>query len=192
MIKKSISILCLILIIGLGLYIFFVFRKANVITKNNSYNLNGTLVETLIDDKLKEISDIQDNNNFEKNYKLYQIPYDIKIHLFGNIYNPSIYERYLMGYELKNGENNKLYVFFLMRKKSIQRKNINNEYPYKFVDAEEDGFYILVVGDSLIINMLKEKQKKSNNSNFELLLFENKEEINNKKVLKLLKYMENN
>ena len=170
----------------------FVIKKDNkyndVITVNNIYEFETDVMNVLAQDLLEKANE----KDFKiKNKELILLPYDTKSHIIERIrkfkFDYLVYKRYLAVYELENRRGESAYVFFLLPENAIKNNLHTHQLPYIFTDAEKDGFYILIVSNSLVIKNLKSIYKYGEDDF--VAKFKEKEEITDKKILVLLDYL---
>lgn len=170
----------------------FVIKKDNkyndVITVNNIYEFETDVMNVLAQDLLEKANE----KDFKiKNKELILLPYDTKCHIIERIrkfkFDYLVYKRYLAVYELENRRGESAYVFFLLPENAIKNNLHTHQLPYIFTDAEKDGFYILIVSNSLVIKNLKSIYKYGEDDF--VAKFREKEEITDKKILVLLDYL---
>lgn len=185
--KKVVIILFLMFI---SIFIIFTStynKNSDVIIVNSTYEYESDVMNVLVQEAL----DKSNQKNFKLvNGRLVLVPYDTKFHIIDGILNFRfkflVYKRYLAAYELINENNESIYVFFLVPENAIKKNLHAHQLTYVFEDAEKDGFYVLLVSNSSVIEKLK-STKKPKKDDF-LIKFEEKKVVNDKKILILLNY----
>ncbi len=162
-------------------------KNSNVIIVNSTYEYESDIMNVLVQEALEK----SDQKNFKLiNERLVLLPYDTKFHIIDGILNFRlkflVYKRYLAAYELVNENNESIYVFFLIPENAVKKNLHAHQLTYVFEDAEKDGFYVLLVSNSVVIKELKSTEKPQK---YDFIIkFKEEKEIKDKKILILLNY----
>ena len=162
-------------------------KNSNVIIVNSTYEYESDIMNVLVQEALEK----SDQKNFKLiNERLVLLPYDTKFHIIDGILNFRlkflVYKRYLAAYELVNENNESIYVFFLIPENAVKKNLHAHQLTYVFEDAEKDGFYVLLVSNSVVIKELKSTEKPQK---YDFIIkFKEEKEIKDNKILILLNY----
>ena len=185
---KKIVIILFLIFISIFIILTSTYNKnSDVIIVNSTYEYESDIMNALVQEALEK----SDQKNFKLiNGRLVLLPYDTKSHIIDGILNFRfkflVYKRYLAAYELVNENNESIYVFFLIPENAIKKNLHAHQLTYVFEDAEKDGFYVLIVSNSVVIKELKSTEKPQK---YDFIIkFKEEKEIKDKKILILLNY----